>query len=132
MSPSYRFYDLVIEVGRARVTRGDAEIALPKLSFDLLVALMEAAPDLVSIDDLMNRVWPGLVVSPETVSQRVKLLRAALGDDPRQPRYILGIRGRGYRVLPEVSRIDSPSGSSLASAPASIAAPTAPHSCGAL
>jgi len=123
MSPSYRFHDLLIEIGRARVTRGDAEIALPKLSFDLLVALMEAAPDLVSIDDLMNRVWPGLVVSPETVSQRVKLLRSALGDDPRQPRYILGIRGRGYRLLPEVSRIDSPAGSSLASVPAIIAAP---------
>ena len=68
-----RIDDLVIDVGRARVTRDDVEVALPKLSFDLLLALVEAAPDLVSIESLMERVWPGVVVSPETVSQRVKL-----------------------------------------------------------
>ncbi len=103
----YQVNDLVIDPGRARVSRGGVEISLPKLSYDLLVALVEAAPNLASIDDLMERVWPGLVVSPETVSQRVKLLRTALGDDSRQPRYVLGVRGRGYRLLADVQR-DSP------------------------
>ena len=58
MSSSYRLHDLVIDVGRARVTRGGAKVALPKISFALLVALMGAAPNLVSIDDLMNRTRP--------------------------------------------------------------------------
>src|SRR5690606_7325869 len=57
-------------------------------------------------DELMRRVWPGLVVSPETVSQRVKLVRQALGDEAAAPRYIAGIRGRGYRLVPPVSVID--------------------------
>lgn len=70
-------------------------------------------------------MWPGLVVSPETVSQRVKLLRAALGDNPKQPRYILGVRGRGYRLLAEVSS-DGPSPTSASTtAPADIAATSA-------
>lgn len=116
-SACYRIHDLVIDVGRARVTRDGVKIALPNLSLDLLLALVEGAPNLVSIDSLMERVWPGVVVSPETVSQRVKLLRTALGDDPKQPRYIAGVRGRGYRLLPEVSRIDPSPGSKLASAP---------------
>ncbi len=52
----------------------------------------------------MTQVWPGLVVSPETVSKRVNLLREALGDDAREPRYITGVRSRGYRLIASVSR----------------------------
>jgi TolB-like protein/DNA-binding winged helix-turn-helix (wHTH) protein/Tfp pilus assembly protein PilF len=99
----YRVADLRIDVGQQRVTRADVEITLPKLSFDLLLVLIRAAPDVISIDELMSRVWPGLVVSPETVSQRIKLLRDALGDDPRNPRYIAGLRGRGYRLIGPVA-----------------------------
>ncbi len=102
---SYRVGDLTIDLGSQRVMRGEDEISLPKLSFDLLLALVRAAPNLVSLDGLMHEVWPNLVVGPETVSQRVKLLRDALGDDPRAPRYIEGLRGRGYRLIAPVSRV---------------------------
>jgi TolB-like protein/DNA-binding winged helix-turn-helix (wHTH) protein/Tfp pilus assembly protein PilF len=103
----YRVGDLKVDCGSQRVTRGDDEIVLPKLSFDLLVALTRAAPNLLSIDGLMREVWPNYIVNPETVSQRVKLLRDALGDDPHAPRYIEGLRGRGYRMIAPVSRIAS-------------------------
>jgi TolB-like protein/DNA-binding winged helix-turn-helix (wHTH) protein/Flp pilus assembly protein TadD len=105
--PVYRVGDLVVDTGQATVTRDGQALALPKLTFDLLLALIEAAPRVLSHDELMHRVWPGLVVGPETVSQRVKLLRAGLDDDPKAPRYVLGVRGRGYRLLPEVVRLDS-------------------------
>ncbi|HEU4428034.1 MAG TPA: tetratricopeptide repeat protein [Myxococcota bacterium] len=94
--------DLTIDLGRQEVRCGTDEIPLPKLSFDLLVALVRAAPNLASLDRLMGEVWPDVVVSPETVSQRVKLLRTSLGDDARKPRYIVGLRGRGYRLVPPV------------------------------
>jgi DNA-binding winged helix-turn-helix (wHTH) protein len=93
--------DLHVDLWSQRVTRAGAQIPLPKLSFDLLVALAGAAPRLISIDELMTQVWPGLVVNPETVAQRVKMLRDALGDDPRAPRYIESVRSRGYRLLHE-------------------------------
>jgi DNA-binding winged helix-turn-helix (wHTH) protein len=102
----YEVSDLVIDLARQRVTRAATEIALPKLSFDLLLVLIRAAPALLSNDELMEQVWPGLVVSPETVNRRVKLLRDALGDDPRAPRYIAGLRGRGYRLIPEVRSVE--------------------------
>src|SRR5262245_14239911 len=98
----YQVDDLVVDIGQQRVTRNGAEIALPHLSFDLLVALARAAPNLVTFDQLTSRVWPGLVITPETISQRVKLVRAALGDDPHAPRYIGGVRGRGYRMVAAV------------------------------
>lgn len=98
----YTVGDLTVDEGQSRVTRVGVDLPLPKLSFDMLVALGRAAPNVVSLDTLMDQVWPGLVVSLETVSQRVKLLRDALGDDPKNPRYIVGVRGRGYRLCVSV------------------------------
>jgi TolB-like protein/DNA-binding winged helix-turn-helix (wHTH) protein/tetratricopeptide (TPR) repeat protein len=118
-----RVGDLCIEPGRQRVTRGIEVIALPKLSYDLLMALVRGAPNLLSIDALMGEVWPKLVVSPETVSQRVKLLRDALGDDPRNPRYVEGLRGRGYRLIPSVERDVDPADLGPSAAKESVADP---------
>ena len=98
----YQVDDLTIDLAPRRVRRAGTVIPLKALSFDLLVALVRAAPALVSFDQLSERVWPGLVVTPETIVQRVKLLRSALGDDSHAPRYIEGVRGRGYRMLAQV------------------------------
>lgn len=94
--------DLTIDIGRQRVLRDAREIPITGLSFDLLLTLARAAPNLLTYDQLMDRVWPGQVINVETVSQRVKLVRDALGDDSRSPRYILGVRGRGYRMIAAV------------------------------
>jgi len=99
----YSVGDLSIDTGRQLVMRAAEQILLPKLSYDLLLVLVRAAPNLVSVDELMRRVWPGVVVGPETVSQRVKMLRDLLDDDPKAPRYIHGLRGRGYQILATVS-----------------------------
>ena len=98
----YQVDDLVIDVGQRRVTRGGSDIPLPHLSFQLLVTLARSAPDVVTFDQLTARVWPGLVITPETISQRVKLVRDALGDAPHAPRYIAGVRGSGYRMVATV------------------------------
>jgi TolB-like protein/DNA-binding winged helix-turn-helix (wHTH) protein len=95
--------DLRVDVGQQRVTRAGIEIALPNLSLQLLVALIRVAPNVLSNDLLMARVWPGLIVSPETVTKRVNMLREALGDDAQEPRYIAGVRSRGYRLVAAVS-----------------------------
>jgi len=125
-SERYRIADLLVDVGRQCVTRGEVPIPLPKLSFDLLLALVRAAPNVVSHDELMSRVWPRLVVSPETVSQRVKLLRDALGDDPREPRYIASLRGRGYRLLPPVEPIGDQAGAAVPAMDPETATPVRP------
>src|ERR1700690_623695 len=90
--------DRHVDVGQQRVARAGIEITLPNLSFQLLVALIRVAPNVLSNDLLMARIWPGLIVSPETVAKRVNLLREALGDNAQDPRYIAGVRSRGYRL----------------------------------
>ena len=111
----YILGDLTIDTGRQIVNRAEVAIPLPKLSYDLLLVLVRAAPNLVSSDELMSLVWPGIIVSPETVSQRIKILRDALDDDPREPRYIGGLRGRGYQIIATVKEVsEHPAANSLA------------------
>ena len=97
--------DLLLDVSTRTLSRSDETIQLPKLSYRLLLALVDAAPAVVTHDAIIERVWDGRVVSPETVTQRVKLLRKALGDDAVSPRYIGVVRGEGYRLLTTVETL---------------------------
>jgi DNA-binding winged helix-turn-helix (wHTH) protein/Tol biopolymer transport system component len=99
----YRFDDLTLDAWRRRVLRGSDSLPLSGLTFELLRVLVEAAPRVVSHDELTEKAWgPRRVVTPENLSQRIMVLRNALGDSADQPRYIEGVRGRGYRLIPEV------------------------------
>ena len=103
----YRIADLTLDPGRRQVRRGSADVELPKLSFDLLVALAAAAPNTLSTDEIMEQVWAGAVVSPATIAKRIELLRQALGDDSSEPRYIALVRGHGYRLVPDVREMSA-------------------------
>ena len=52
----------------------------------LLLCLADRVGEVVSIDDLLNGVWPGVTVSQDSVYQAVASLRRLLGDDPKHPR----------------------------------------------
>jgi len=69
----------------------------------LLLCLAEHAGHVVSIDELLETVWPDVVVSPDSVYQAVASLRRALGDDPKQPAYIATVPRLGYRLVAAVS-----------------------------
>lgn len=98
----YLIDDLNLDVQRGELTRQEEVITLPKLSYDLLVALAKSAPALLSQEQLMAIVWPDRVIGDETLKQRVKLLRKSLGDDATAPTYIEAVRSRGYRLIPAV------------------------------
>lgn len=68
------------------------------LSFQLLRYFLEQGDRVIGFDELIGQVWAPAVVNEETVTQRVKLLRQALGDDGRNPRYLRSVRGRGYQL----------------------------------
>ncbi len=102
MRERYRIADLTVDVEAVSVTREGRDVPLPKLSFDLLVELARRAPDVVRSDELIERVWAGTAVSDETLTQRVALLRRALGEEAKSPRYLRAVRGRGYQLIPEV------------------------------
>ena len=106
-STRYRIADLVLDTGSRRVTRGSELLKVNGLTFDLLLTLIESAPDIVTFDQVAERVWHGRHVTPETIAQRAKMLRDALSDDASKPRYVESIRGQGYRLVADVEIIKS-------------------------
>ena len=75
----------------------------------LLLCLADHAGEVVSIDELLDQVWSGVNVSPDSVYQAVASLRRVLEDDPRQPTYIATVPRLGYRLLAPVSfSMDAP------------------------
>jgi transcriptional activator of cad operon len=75
----------------------------------LLVCLAEHAGEVVSIDDLLEQVWSGVIVSPDSVYQAVTSLRRVLGDDSKQPTYIATVPRLGYRMVASVGPWSEPS-----------------------
>ena len=69
----------------------------------LLLCLAEHAGEVVSIDDLLNQAWSGVIVTQDSVYQSVASLRRLLGDDPKQPTYIETVPRLGYRLVATVS-----------------------------
>ena len=105
MASRFRIGDLTLDTGRCLLLRGSKPVPLGRLTYRLLLTLVEAAPNMVSHDELIGAVWGGRSVSPETISQRIKLLRDALSDDPHNPRYLELVRGQGYRLLARVEAL---------------------------
>lgn len=90
--------DLRVDLARQRVERAGVVLDVGGLSFQLLRYLLAQGDRVVGFDELIEQVWAPAHVNEETVTQRVKLLRQALGDDGRRPRYIRSVRGRGYQL----------------------------------
>lgn len=74
-------------------------VRLGNKAFCVLTQLIEAQGRLVTKDALFTSVWDGTIVSEAALTSVVKELRRALGDDPKLPRYIQSVYGRGYRLL---------------------------------
>jgi DNA-binding winged helix-turn-helix (wHTH) protein len=93
--------DAVLEFGRFRLLprrrqliADGTPIELGSRAFDLLLALIEADGSLVTKDELLRSVWPGIFVTEENLKVQIFKLRKALGEDRD---YIRTEFGRGYR-----------------------------------
>lgn len=68
----------------------------------LLLLLVEHAGQVVPRQDIEERLWAGRVVGYDALTQTVTKLRRALGDDCREPRYLLTVPKEGYQLIAEV------------------------------
>jgi transcriptional activator of cad operon len=91
-----------------QISRGEEIVRLEARTMRLLVCLAERAGEIVSIDELLDRVWPGVSVAPDSVYQAVASLRRILGDDPKQPTYIVTAPRLGYQLVAAVGPWDEP------------------------
>jgi DNA-binding winged helix-turn-helix (wHTH) protein/predicted ATPase len=89
--------------------RGDHQVvALPPKPLALLWTLVRSAGEVVTKEQLLAAVWPGVVVTEGVISACLRDLRRALGDDPRNPRYIATAHRIGYRFMSAVTGVPNP------------------------
>jgi TolB-like protein/DNA-binding winged helix-turn-helix (wHTH) protein len=121
----------VIRIGKWRVDPALDEISsegrtvrLEPLAMRLLLCLARHAGRPVEQRQLLDEVWPGVIVSQGSVYQAIAQLRRTLGDDTDHPTYIDTVPRKGYRLIAPVSPWVT--GSTEPSAPGSQAAPVPP------
>lgn len=97
-----RFGDCRFDPGSGLLWREGREIALPPRPLRLLEAFLERPGRTLGRTQLLDSVWEGEIVEEDALTQAVSVLRTALGDDRRDPRYIQTLHGRGYRFIAEL------------------------------
>lgn len=83
--------------------RGQEEIPLPPRALAVLGALVAEPGQLVSKADLLDAGWRDAFVTEASLLEAIHVLRTALGDDRKAPRYIQTVHRRGYRFVAPVS-----------------------------
>jgi DNA-binding winged helix-turn-helix (wHTH) protein len=98
------FGDFTIDRRDERLLGPQGPVRLGNKAFRVLLELARLEGRLVTKDALFSSAWDGTIVSESALTSVIKELRRALGDESKTPRYIESIYGRGYRLLPEVTR----------------------------
>ena len=103
--PTARLGDAEIDWGKGIVRRNGAETALTAKEFALLKKLWDARGNIVTIDALCAALWDGPLVGYEnTLMVHIRRLREKIEADPSHPKYLLTVRGLGYRLSREGTR----------------------------
>jgi TolB-like protein/DNA-binding winged helix-turn-helix (wHTH) protein/Tfp pilus assembly protein PilF len=97
----HRFGRFILDVARGTLTAGDEEIPLRPKTFAVLLHLVRNPERLISKEELLEAVWPNLIVTDDTLVQSVGELRRALGDAGAS--LIVTVPRRGYRFVPAVA-----------------------------
>jgi DNA-binding winged helix-turn-helix (wHTH) protein len=82
---------------------GDQPVPLGSRALQILIALLERPREVVSKQDLMDRVWPNIFVSPANLTVHMSALRRTLRDGQAGNRFIINIPGRGYSFVADVT-----------------------------
>jgi transcriptional regulator HilA, main transcriptional regulator of SPI1 len=98
-SVRYRFAEFVLSPRQRLLLRNGTPVALIPKYFDLLHLLVRRRLDAVSKQDIFVEVWSDVVVTDGALSQAVRTLRRALGDDSREPRFIRTVARHGYQFV---------------------------------
>ena len=87
-----------MDVERHVVAVDGADITMPLKEFDLLEMLLRNAGRVMTRGQLIDRVWgPGYVGDTKTLDVHIKRLRSKIEPDPSSPRYLMTVRGLGYK-----------------------------------
>lgn len=113
-SAARRFDDFVLDPADRRLSRDGATIDLSGRYLDALILLTDQPGRLVAKDRFMADVWKGVPVTDEALTQCIRALRKALGDDAARPRFIETAPRHGYRFIAAVELLGADPSAALA------------------
>ena len=99
--------DVELDLRAYELRKAGRALRLERIPMDLLVLLVEHRGELVTRDQIVERIW-GKDVFLDTdgsVNSAVRKIRQALKDDPEQPRFVQTVSGRGYRFIAPIAQI---------------------------
>src|ERR1700756_4535536 len=121
MAENFAFGPFQLLAARRELLAHGVPVTLGQRAFEILLLLVSRPGQLVTKDELMAEVWPGVVVEENNIQVHVSALRKVLGTAGDGERSLLTVAGRGYRFVAPVEQAAArpPEG-------ASVAAPSAP------
>ena len=106
--------DLFVEPLRGEITSKAGSRHLPPKAVEVLLCLAQSPGDLVTREELLNKVWGANKGSHEALGHAISEIRHALDDHPDDPRFVQTLPRRGYRLL--VDPVQDPHGSTPSAA----------------
>jgi predicted ATPase/DNA-binding winged helix-turn-helix (wHTH) protein len=111
-----RFGPFELNVAERTLKKANQVIALGGRAYDILVALLENAGEVVGKAELIARAWPDVTVEEGSLRVHLSALRKAIGDGQFGNKYIANLQGHGYSFIAPVTRLAVGGASSSASA----------------
>ncbi len=116
----YAFGEFELDTGRVQLLRSGGALPLEPKAFAVLRLLVQRAPHVVDKAEIFAIVWKDTAVTDNALTRIVAQLRRTLGDDARDPRYIVTVSARGYRLLPAVRLVGTEPSDSAAQPPVAL------------
>jgi len=108
-----KFENIFIDTDNQLLIRDGESINLAPKVYDLLIYFCLNHHKIISKDELMDHVWTGTIVTENAISRTLVKVRKALGDDPKNPQFIITVPRKGYRMVATFVKIASIEGANV-------------------
>src|SRR5262249_47065143 len=101
----FHFGEFTLDESRYRLQRGERRLRLEKLPMELLILLVQRHGELVSREEIAERLWNKdvFVDIDHSINTAVRKIRLVLRDDPEKPRFVETVVGKGYRFAAPIT-----------------------------
>ena len=106
----YRFQNFEVDLGHRRLWRDGRPVPIATQTFDLLAFLVLRPQRVITPEQLMDSVWPELIVEEDDLNQQIFLLRKALLGAKSGEKLLVTVPGLGYQFVPQVTEIEEDEG----------------------
>ncbi len=101
------FHSFRLDTLHQSLWQGQERVRITPKAFDVLRYMVEHTGMLVTPDELLDKLWPGIYVNPELIKKYITEIRKVLGDRPQESLFIRTYPKRGYEFIAPVINEDS-------------------------